>query len=171
MVQGSTNVRVNTLPLSMVQCSQITNLVTTPLSTIVLMTDVALLVLVYDGWKNLNPVKYWDKLYDRELEVGTTVTLLFSIKKGTLPENAQQFRRSKEMVGVYVNILAVVILADPTDTFCQDTSLDPETVHGVDSLPRLPGEEVAGESEEEDADDDNADGLKFSDAYIDKFTE
>ena len=125
-----------------------------------MVTYVAILVPVYDGRKNLNPVKYWDKLYDHDLEIGTTVTLLFSIKKGTLPENAQQFRRSKDMVGVYVKILAIVVLADPTDAFCEDTSPDPETVHGVDCLPRLPGEEVAGESEEVDADDDDAGGIE-----------
>ena len=125
-----------------------------------MITYVAILVPVYDGRKNLNPAKYWDKLYDRDLEIGTTVTLLFSIKKGTLPENARQFRRSKDMVGVYVNILAIVVLADPTDTFCQDTPPDLETVHGVDCLPRLPREEVAGESEEDDADDDDAGGIE-----------
>ena len=119
------------------------------------MTDAACLVPVYDGRKDYSPSKYWARLYDQAFEIGTMVTLLFSIKKGTLPENARHFRHSQEMVGVYVNILAIVVLANPMDAFCLDTSPDPEMVHGVESLPRLATAEVEGDVDEEDVGNDN----------------
>ena len=124
------------------------------------MTDATCLVPIYDGHKEYSLSKYWAKLYDHALDIGTTVTLLFSIKKGTLPKNTRYFRRSQEMVGVYVNILTIVVLADPTDAFCLDTSPDPKTVHGVESLPRLATAEIEGEGDEEDVGDDNSHGVE-----------
>lgn len=161
MVHVSINTRVNTLPPSQVPCYWGTNPVTISFFAKVLKAHFVCLVLVYNGHKNLALVKYWNKLYDRKLEVSTTVSLLFSIKKGTLPVNARNFRCSKEMVGVYVNILAVIVLEDPTDAFCIDTSPVPETVHGVDDLPRLPEGEVEGDTEEDDIEDEIAEGVEI----------
>ena len=161
MVHVSINARVNTLPPSRVPCYRSTNPVTTIFFSKVLKAHFACLVPVYDGRKDLVLAKYWNKLYDRDLEVGTTVSLLFSIKKGTLPANARNFRRSEEMVGVYVNILVVIVLEDPTDAFCIDTSPVPETVHGVDDLPQLPEGEVEGDAKEDDNEDEIAEGVEI----------
>lgn len=40
-------------------------------------------------------------------------------------------------VAVYLNVLGVVVLAEPSDAFCLDESPDPEEIHGVDRLVRL----------------------------------
>ena len=95
------------------------------------------LVPVYDGRESLSLANYWVKKYEGTVEPGTTVCLLFSIKRGTLPPDAQSFKISDSMVAVYLNILGVIVLAEPSDDFCLDGSPEPMEVHGIDALPKL----------------------------------
>jgi hypothetical protein len=59
------------------------------------------------------------------------------------------------MIGVYLNVVAVIVLEEPSDAFCPDSSPDPLEVHGVDCLRRLPEVEVVvneGNGDEEEKD-------------------
>lgn len=102
-----------------------------------LMTDSIFPVPVYDGREKLSLAKYWAKPYNGAVRPGSTVSILFSIKHGSLPEDARWFKLSKSMAGVYLNVLGVIVLAEPSDTFCLDTCPDPASVHGVDILRRM----------------------------------
>lgn len=92
---------------------------------------------MYDGRKKFSLAKYWETKYGKEVNPGTTVTILFSIKRGNIPEDAKLFDISDKLTGVYLNVLAVIVIAEPSDSFSMDTTPDPATVHGVDKLPRL----------------------------------
>ena len=63
---------------------------------------------------------------------------LFSIKRGPLPNAAQWFKLSPSLCAVYLNVLAVVVLAEPTEPFYNDTSPDVEFPYGVEVHPFLP---------------------------------
>jgi hypothetical protein len=41
------------------------------------------------------------------------------------------------MKGVYLNVLGVVVLAEPSNELSMETPPDPAEIHGVDHLPRL----------------------------------
>ena len=42
-----------------------------------------------------------------------------------------------KMIGVYLNVLAVIVLEEPSDKSCPAGSPDPDEVHGIDYLRRL----------------------------------
>ena len=62
--------------------------------------------------------------------------MLFSVRRGKPHPDASKIN-VRELAVVYLNVLGVVVLAEPTDAFSLDRCPDPEEVHGVDSLPRL----------------------------------
>jgi len=72
--------------------------------------------------------------------------LLFSIKKGKLPKNLEEFRGLPAAIkfAIYFNILRIVILAEPAEWFSEDVSEgDPEAFR-ISSIVNWPEE---GESE------------------------
>jgi hypothetical protein len=71
-----------------------------------------------------------------------------------LPQEAHAFKCYKKMRSIYLNILAIIVLAEPCDEFSFDTAPDPVGVQGVDKLCRL--SDTGGFKkvvEEEDVDD------------------
>ena len=117
-------------------------------------------VPVYDGRSSFSLAKYWAKPYHDDVAPGTTVTILFSIKRGNIPEDAKGYTISGTLAGVYLNVLAVVVIAENSDPFIPDTSPDPVAVHGVDRLPRL--EEFGNTSLE---DEDNLAGAEGAEVF------
>lgn len=95
------------------------------------------IVPIYDGREPFSLAKYWSKKYVGDVEPGSTVCVLFSIKEGNAPREAHSFDISKSMKAVYLNTLAIIVLAEPSDDFLPNLTPDPEHVHGVDRLPRL----------------------------------
>ena len=60
------------------------------------------------------------------------------------------------MPAVYLNVLGVIVVVEPSDSFCLDTALDPVSVHGVNKLSRLCDlEEQVEEVSEESQDDED----------------
>ena len=94
-------------------------------------------VPVYDGRENFSLAKYWSRKYEGDVKPGTTVCILFSMKWGNLSTEAAPVAITG-MIGIYLNVLAVIVLEEPSDAFYPDVgSPDPDEVHGVDCLRRL----------------------------------
>jgi hypothetical protein len=100
--------------------------------------NVGFTVPVYDGRGKFLLDKYWVKKYDGTVRPGCTVLPLFSIRKGPAPKTGQWFGFSRSMSAVYFNILAVIVIAEPSDPFCLNTKPDYGSARGVVELPRLP---------------------------------
>lgn len=100
------------------------------------MTHTYSTVPVYDGRSKFSLAKYWEKEYTDDVAPGSTVFVLFSVRKGKPHPNAD-YVKAKNMAVVYLNVLGIVVIADPSDAFCLDQTPDPKEVHGVDVLPRL----------------------------------
>jgi hypothetical protein len=120
-----------------------------------------LLVPVFDGREKLSLAKYWSKKYVGDVKQGSTVTILFSTRVSSLPQEAQAYKYYKKMKSVYLNVLAVIVLAEPSDDFYLDTAPDPVGVHGVDKLCRLSDLGGFKEVVEEEEVDDNVVGEVF----------
>lgn len=95
--------------------------------------------------------KYWAKKYDEVIEPNTVVTVLFSMRTGKLPKDVEPIKING-MIGVYLNILGVVVVADPSNAFSLDQTPDPGEIHGVDRLRRLSDEGEHGTGSDEDTD-------------------
>lgn len=64
--------------------------------------------------------KYWENPYTDDVAKSSMVMLLFSVKQGTLPpglEGAHGLPPVK--VTVYLNILGIVVLVEPSKTFSE----------------------------------------------------
>lgn len=106
-------------------------------------------VPVYDGRENFSFAKYWARKYKDDIKPGTTVCILFSMKRGKLSADAAPLAITG-MIGIYLNVLGVVVLEEPSDAFCPEGSPDPGEVHGVDYLRRLSEFEVNPEVDSRD---------------------
>ena len=107
-------------------------------------------VPVYDGRQKFQLGNYWDRPYTEKVEKGSTVMLLFSIKKGKLLKNVEEFRGLPAAIkfAIYFNILGVVVLAEPAERFSEDVSEGDPEAFGVSSLVNWPeGGESEGDSE------------------------
>ena len=72
--------------------------------------------------------------------------VLFSMKNTKVRKDAE-VPGVKNMSTVYLNVLGVIVLAEPSDNFSLDPSPDPQDVHGVDHLRRVAElDEQVGES-------------------------
>ena len=77
--------------------------------------------------------KYWAKKYDEVIEPNTVVTVLFTMRTRKLPKDVEPIKINS-MIGVYLNILGVVVVVDPSNAFSLDQTPDPGEIHGVDRL-------------------------------------
>jgi hypothetical protein len=80
------------------------------------------------------------------------VAILFSVRRG---KQLGGINGGEEVTGVYLSVLGVVVLAEPSDPFYLDQSADPLEIHGVDRLLRLSdggfgGQGVESSDEEEE---------------------
>lgn len=85
------------------------------------------------------------------IKPNTVVTVLFYMRTGKLPKDIEPIKING-MIGVYLNILGVVVVADPSNTFSLDQTPDPGEIHGVDHLCRLSDEGEHGTGSDEDTD-------------------
>ena len=113
-------------------------------------------VPVFDGRETLALSKYWAQEYKEAVEPNTAVTVLFSMKRGKLTADAEGAKVG-DMVGVYLDVLGVVVITQPSETFSLDPSPIPLAIHGVDRLRRLSdvvveevGDDVGDDEEESD---------------------
>jgi hypothetical protein len=112
-----------------------------------------LTVPVIDGREKFSLAKYRANKYDGVVKPGTTVSVLFSLKIGSAPEDAKEFRVSPLMTGVYLNVLGVIVISEPAGTICSTTSREPEEVVGVDVLRRMgPADSLLLNDGDEDVD-------------------
>jgi len=73
-------------------------------------------VPVYDGRNNFSLARYWANKYEGNVKRGTTVTIIFSVKQGKLSADAAPIAIAG-MIGIYLNVLGVVVLEEPSDAF------------------------------------------------------
>ena len=101
-------------------------------------------VPVFDGRTQFQLGKYWENLYTGDVVKGSTVMLLFTIKKAPLPAGVVMPGLKSAL---YCNILGIVVLAEPSDTYSQTPSQETANDLGVDSIKELDGgsEADAGE--------------------------
>jgi hypothetical protein len=124
---------------------------------VIVLTNV-LPVPIYDGRGKFSLANYWTKEYKGKVEQGATVTVLFSIKQGESPGDVRGLKvGSVPIVHIHLNVLAVIVLAEPSDICSMGGDPDLGEVHGIDYLRSLPEqgagiEKVDGDSEEGDVD-------------------
>ena len=92
--------------------------------------------VVYDGREKFSPSKYWAQEYDGNVRAGSTVMVLFSMKRGKLPEDVHA-AGVPNSAAVYLNLLGVVVLAEPSAGSVGSSRQNASEVHGVDQLVRL----------------------------------
>ena len=115
-------------------------------------------VPVYDGRNGFQLGNYWAQPYPGAVVKGSTVMLLFSVRKGNLAKGMAEAGNLPVNVefAIYLNLLAVVVLAEPEDPFSEEPSLEGPAAFGVDSVVEFPDPEE-GEPVEEEGEDDNED--------------
>lgn len=96
-------------------------------------------VPVYDGRGGFQIGHYWEHPYDGEVTPGSTVLLLFTIRKGNLAKGMEAAKKPEGVkFGIYLLASAVVVLADPVEAFTDETSLEPPAAFGVDEILQFP---------------------------------
>jgi hypothetical protein len=100
---------------------------------------------VYDRRERFAPSKYWEREYNEIVRPGTAVALLFSVRRG---KQLGGINGCEGVTGVVLNVLGVVVLAEPSDPFYLDQTPDPMEIHGVDRLPRLSDGDDGGQDGE-----------------------
>ena len=105
------------------------------------------LVPVYDGREGLQLGKYWEKEYTGEVARGSTVMVLFSMKKGELAKAMQEVKNLPGGVGfgIYFQILGAVVLGGPSEQFSKASLQEGPEAFGVNNI------QVWGEVEQEEA--------------------
>lgn len=101
-------------------------------------------VPIYDGRERFGLGKYWAQEYNSSVSPGATVMVLFSVKNAKVRKEAEVVG-VKNMSTVYLNVLGVIVLAEPSDEFSLDPSPNPQEVHGVDKLRRVADLDEQGE--------------------------
>lgn len=94
------------------------------------------IVPIYDGREKFQLGNYWERPYAGEPAKGSTVMLLFSIRKGTLPQSVQgrnDLPRDLK-VAIYFNILGAIVLAEPAERVSNNTSQEPPQSFGVENI-------------------------------------
>ncbi|KAF9777705.1 hypothetical protein BJ322DRAFT_1084037 [Thelephora terrestris] len=93
-------------------------------------------VPVYDGRDQLRLGNYWERPYLEDIKKDAAVMMLFSVKKGALPKAVQDWEDLPRglTTAVYLNILAIVLLADPVDPFSDYESGEHPGAFGVESV-------------------------------------
>lgn len=108
-------------------------------------------VPVYDGRDKFQLGNYWDRPYKGTVSKGATVMLLFSIKKGNLPGGVQDIRGFPTAIefGIYLNILGIIVLAEPAEHFSEGGSQEGPEAFGVSAITRwsAPVEEDTNDEE------------------------
>lgn len=74
--------------------------------------------------------------YTNTVQPGSTVSVLFSIRRGNLPATVWD-SRVRDGVTMYLNVLGVMVLAEPVDDFSLDEMCIPQGVHRIDHLIRV----------------------------------
>ena len=106
-------------------------------------------VPVYDGREQFQLGKYWETPYIGVVAKGSTVMLLFTIRKGALPKGTEEAEGMPDTVkcASYLNVVGVVVLAEPSDTFSKVRSQEGPNDAGVQEIMELP-EPMDSESED-----------------------
>ena len=94
---------------------------------------------MFDGRDMFQLRNYWEKPYEGEVLKGSTVMLLFTVKKGNLPAGVEDaygvlgdIKQAK--IAIYLNILAIIVLSEPADNFSNSPSQGNPEAFGVDSI-------------------------------------
>jgi len=102
---------------------------------------------VFDGRKNFRVGNYWEHPYSEDVPRGSTVMLLFSIRKGKLGKAVQEATNLPTEVdgAIYLNILGIVVLEEPAEQFSSRPSQEGPEAFGVDKICSWAGAEEVGD--------------------------
>lgn len=119
-----------------------------------ILTDVA--VPVFDGRDKFQLGKYWDRPYTGKVTRGTTVMLVFSVKRGSLPKDVGDVEELPAAVkfAIYLNILGIIVLAEPADQFSNEASQEMPEAFGVDSIVQWPVVEASEDESESNGEEE-----------------
>jgi hypothetical protein len=105
-----------------------------------------ILVPVFDGRTKFQLGRYWDSPYTGDVAKGSTVMQIFTIKKGTPPGSVEKARGMPAVKhAIYLNILGIVVLAEPSETLGEAPSQEGPHDFGVNVI-REVQESEEGES-------------------------
>ncbi|KAF9781147.1 hypothetical protein BJ322DRAFT_1111866 [Thelephora terrestris] len=112
----------------------------------------------FDGREQFKLRAFWEKPYKEEVKVGSTVMVLFSVKRGGLGAKAKATRDlPKDVVfAMYFNILAVIVLKDPAEDFKTEASQEGPHAFGIENV----AEEFGNASEVDEQKDDYCQGCR-----------
>lgn len=110
-------------------------------------------VPVFDGRQQFQLGNYWNHPYEERVAKGSTVMVLFSIRKSALPKAMKNAPESIKFV-VYLNLLGVIVLEEPVDEVAGGPSQEEPQAFGVNSVRRI--EEF--HTGKQNADEENSEG-------------
>lgn len=86
-----------------------------------------LTVPTYDGREKFKTNGFWEIPYNENIKEGNTVTVLFTIKRGTLAAKAKDAADLPQGVSfaLYLYILAIIILDEPAERITNDAPDQP----------------------------------------------
>ena len=93
-------------------------------------------VPIYDSHEKFQLSNYWERPYSGEPSKGSTVMLLFSIKKGALPLSVDKAAGIPASIkfAIYFSILVVIIIAKPAEQFSSNPCEEGPEAFGVDAI-------------------------------------
>lgn len=88
---------------------------------------------MYDRREGFRLGKYWEHEYTENVKQGSTVMVLFSTRKGKLPEAMKHITNvpPNVEVGVYFNPVGVVVISDEEECFSYTPVEEDPTAFGV----------------------------------------
>lgn len=105
-------------------------------------------VPIYDGRDEFSLSNYWVKKYRGDVQPGSSVVVLFSIRQGRRPKN---LRRLGSLQAVYLYVLGVIVVAEAGDPYYVKTPPNLDEALGVNEMPRLLNVEMPGYDDEDEA--------------------
>ena len=91
--------------------------------------------------------RYWEHPYTGDVAKGSAVMLLFTVKKGSLPNGLTTVLGVPPVkFGAYLNVLGIVVLAEPSEPFSELPSQKDPKAFGI-GLIREPSEAKGTEGE------------------------
>lgn len=107
---------------------------------------------VYDGHEGFQLGRYWERPYEGEVSRGSMVMLLFSTRKGNVPDRmggAPNIPKNVKFT-VYFNTLGIVVLEEPSGYWNRSTGQGKAETYGMDKIVeynKIQEEEMAEEEE------------------------
>ena len=102
----------------------------------------------FDGRTQFQLGNYWETPYEGTVAEGAAVMLLFTIKKGALPPGVAAHKQLALKSALYLDILGIFVLAEPTEPFSLIPSQETAQDVGVRSIKVFDDENENGGGED-----------------------